>query len=88
MAAWPTQMVMDWAVTPNSRESCAGERPARTSSTIYWRNSAEYRGLTLDICDSLNTKHDVSTEPGQLKLGIAELLRATVTACEQSKTTI
>jgi hypothetical protein len=34
MADWPTQLVMDWAVTPNSRESCAGERPARTSSTI------------------------------------------------------
>lgn len=26
MAAWPTQLVMDWAVTPNSRESCAGEQ--------------------------------------------------------------
>ena len=67
MAAWPTQLVMDWAVTPNSRESCEGERPARTSSTICWRNSAGYGGRTFDICDSLNTKNDVSTEPGQLQ---------------------
>jgi hypothetical protein len=68
MAAWPTQLVMDWAVTPNSRESCAGERPAQTSSTIFWRNSAGYGGRTLDICDSLNTNNDVSTDSGQLQL--------------------
>ena len=33
MAAWTTLLVMDdWAVTPNSRESCAGERPASVLS--------------------------------------------------------
>src|SRR5690606_36618258 len=65
MAAWPTQLVMDCAVTLSSRESSAGARPARTSSTICCLNSAGYGGLTLDIHGSLNTKNDVSTESGQ-----------------------
>lgn len=62
-------------VTPNSCESSAGERPARTNSTICWRNSAGYGRRTLDICDSLNTKNDVSTESGQLQLQSQRLLR-------------
>ncbi len=68
MAAWPTQLVMDCAVTLNSRESPAGVCPARTRSTICCLNSAGYGGLTLDLCGSLNTKNDVSTEPGQRHL--------------------
>jgi hypothetical protein len=58
---------MDCAVTLNSRESSAGVRPACTNSTICCLNCAGYGGLTLDIFGSLNTKNDVSTEPGQLQ---------------------
>ena len=68
LAAWPTQLVMDCAVTLNSRESSAGVRPARTSSTICCLDFSGYGGLALEICGSLNTKNDVSTEPGQLQL--------------------
>ena len=28
MGAWPTQLVMNWGLTPNSRERCAGVRAA------------------------------------------------------------
>lgn len=59
---------MDCGVTLNSRESSAGVRPARINSTSCCLNCAGYGGLTLDICGSLNTKNDVSTEPGQLQL--------------------
>jgi hypothetical protein len=69
VAAWPTQWVMDCALTLHSRESSAGVRPARTSSTSCYLNSTGYGGLTLDMCGSLNTKNDVSTKLGQLQYG-------------------
>lgn len=68
ISAWPTQLVKDRAVTLNSRENSAGVRLARTSSTICCLNSAGYGDLNLDICGTLNTKNDVSTEPGQLQV--------------------
>ena len=52
-------------------ESSAGVRPARTNSTICCLNSAGYGGRTFDIYDSLDTKNDVSTEPGQLQSPVA-----------------
>lgn len=49
-----------------------GVRPGRTSSTICCLHSAGCGGLTLDLCDSLNTKNDVSAEPGQLQSTAAQ----------------
>lgn len=64
---------MDCAVTLNSRESSAGVRPARTNSTICCLNCTGYSGLTLVICGSLNTKNDVSTQPGQLQWAVTPI---------------
>jgi hypothetical protein len=38
-SAWPTQFLIDCAVGSNSCASSSGKRPARTSSTIWRRNS-------------------------------------------------
>src|SRR6516225_9700669 len=38
-SAWPTQFLIDCAVGSNSCARSSGERPARTSSTIWRRNS-------------------------------------------------
>jgi hypothetical protein len=67
MAAWPTQLVMDCAVTLNSRQSSTGVRPTRTKSTIWHLNFAGYGGRIFHIEGPLDTKNDVSTESGQLQ---------------------
>src|SRR3977135_2086796 len=53
-SAWPTQFLIDCAVGSNSCASSSGERPARTSSTIWRRNSGGYAPLVLAIVDSSN----------------------------------
>ncbi len=53
--------------TAKLRDSSAGVRPARTSSTICWRNSAGYGGWVLGILDSFLPKNEVSAEAGQLQ---------------------
>src|SRR5579862_5387638 len=66
-SACATQLLIDWAVGSNSRDSSSGVRPARTSSTICWRNSGGYGFLVLGIVDSFLHKIQVSTKPGQLQ---------------------
>src|SRR5262249_62361642 len=53
-SAWPTQFLIDCAVGSNSCASSSGERPARTSSTIWQRNSGGEGGLVFALVDSLN----------------------------------
>ena len=47
-----TQLAMVCGEQPNSRDSCAGMRPAPTSSSICCRNSAGYGARVLGISDS------------------------------------
>ena len=56
------------AVTPNTRDSTAGVRPACTSSTIWSQNSAGYGGLVLSILDSFFREDEVSAKQGQLQI--------------------
>src|SRR6516164_8242237 len=51
-----TQFLIDCAVGSNSRASSSGERPARTRSAIWRRNSGGYAALVLPIVDSSNQK--------------------------------
>src|SRR5262249_41117390 len=62
------QFLIDCAVGSNSRASSSGDRPARTSSTIWRRNSGGEAALVLPIVDSSNPNSPVSTKPGQLHL--------------------
>src|SRR6476469_906316 len=57
------QFLIDCAVGSNSPASSSGERPARTSSTIWRRNSGGYADLVLPIVDSSNRNSPVSTKP-------------------------
>src|SRR5262249_37829480 len=61
---WANQFLIDCAVGSNSRASSSGERPARTSSTIWRRNSGGEAALVLPIVDSSNPNSPVSTKPG------------------------
>src|SRR5208283_2382202 len=65
-AACLTQFRIDQIETPNSFDSSGISRPARTSCTIWCRNSRVYR---LPLFDMLNTSlcdSDVSTKAGQV----------------------
>ncbi|MBW8076929.1 MAG: hypothetical protein GJU76_02380, partial [Gallionella sp.] len=69
-------MTQDWIdqyEQPNSRLSCFGARPARTSSTICCLNSGVYRlphfDLDLAILGPSSRNSEVSTKAGQLQVG-------------------
>src|SRR6202023_341752 len=63
-----TQLRIACAEGSNSRASCSGSRPARTSSIICRLNSGGYGARCLwGIVDPSPPNHGVSTKPGQLQ---------------------
>ena len=56
---------MEWPLGSNSRAKSSGLRPARTRSTICWRNSGECGGCVLGIDSTSGKSFRVSTKPGQ-----------------------
>ncbi len=66
-AARATHAVMLCALTPNSRYSSVGVRPAMCSSTICCLNASAYGGLVLGISDSFLGHGKVSAKVGQLQ---------------------
>jgi hypothetical protein len=80
-------MLVGWQ--PNSLASSAGFLPARTNSTICYRNCAGYGGLGLGISDSFCKNNKVSVKWGHfnfndelLAIQLTIGLRAAMTAVE------
>jgi len=69
-AARATHAVTLCALTPNSRDSSAGVRPAMCSSTICCLNASGYGGLVSGISDSFLLDGKVSAKTGQLQKDI------------------
>ena len=65
LSATAAQAAIDCAVGSNSRASSSGDRPARTRSTTWRRNSGEYGGRVLGIRSTFGESFRVSTKPGQ-----------------------
>ena len=62
-------------MAPNSRAASDRQRPDRSNTTSSWLNTGGLLGRTLGKGDSLNTKHNVSKETGQLQVGEKLALR-------------
>src|SRR6185503_4751244 len=70
-SAWRTQRPIACAVGSNSFASDAGERPARTNSTMRVLNSGGYRRRRLYGFSIVDPQSDRSTKPGQLHVNVA-----------------
>ena len=71
LSAAATHAPINCAVGSNSRARSSGDRPARTRSTIWRRNSDEYGGRVLAIRNTSDESFRVSTKAGQSHLGDA-----------------
>ncbi len=71
LSATSTHAPIDYAVGSNARARSSGDHPARTRSTIWWRNPDEYGGCVLGIRNTSGESLRVFTKPGAILIHVS-----------------